>query len=146
MSLHRFLAAGCSAAAAALYIGLTVQAGASPIPAPPLIHENFTLQPCPSKPTTLQIEGCAEHKVITPDKKIDALNTRIFAKLRNAGRRDFINTNADWEKYRELCTAEASIYGGASIEPVAYANCLVAIDGSHETELKVMLLALSPAD
>jgi uncharacterized protein YecT (DUF1311 family) len=147
MRLHRFLAAGCGAAALALSFVAPVSAGAASSPSAPVIHEDFTLLACPSTPrTTLQIEGCAEHKVIATDKTIDALNAKIFAKLNKLGRGTYVKTNTDWVNYRDAaCTTEASIYSGGSIQPVAYANCLVAIDGSHVTELKAMLVALSPA-
>jgi uncharacterized protein YecT (DUF1311 family) len=146
MRLHRILAAACGAAALALSIIAPASAGAASSPSAPVIHEQFTLLPCPQKPTTtVQIEGCAEHKIIAADKTIDTLNTKIFAKLGKAGRAAFIQTNTDWVKYRdEACTTEASIYSGGSIQPVAYANCLLSIDGSHVTELKGMQLALSP--
>jgi uncharacterized protein YecT (DUF1311 family) len=147
MRLHRFLASGCGAAALALCFVAPVSAGAASSPSAPVIHEDFTVLACPSKPaTTVQIEGCAEHKVIAIDKTIDALNAKIFAKLSKAGRGTFIKTNTDWVTYRDAaCTTEASIYGGGSIQPVAYANCLVSIDGSHVTELKAMLVAVSPS-
>ncbi len=94
----------------------------------------------------MQLEGCAEHKVVALDKTIDALNAQIYRKLSRAGRASFITTNSDWVAYRNAaCTTEASIYSGGSIQPVAYANCLVSFDGSHITELKVVLVALSPA-
>ena len=147
MFLDRFLAASCSAAALALCAGPTVLAEAASVPSAPVIHETFTPLACPSKPTTtLQVEGCAEHKAIALDRTIDALNAKIFAKLGEAGRRDFIDTNAAWVTYRDaLCTTEASIYSGGSIQPVAYANCLVSIGRSHATELKGrMQSALSP--
>jgi uncharacterized protein YecT (DUF1311 family) len=147
MRLHRFLAAGCGAAALALSFVAPVSASAAASASAPVIHEDFTLLACPSAPrTTLQIEGCAEHKVTALDKKIDALNAQIFAKLGKLGRGTYIKTNTDWVNYRDAaCTTEASIYSGGTIQPVAYANCLVAIDGSHVTELKAMLVALSPA-
>jgi uncharacterized protein YecT (DUF1311 family) len=145
MALHRYLVAGCVAAAVTL-IALPAAAGASATSAP-VIHESFTLLACPKRPaTTAQIEGCAEHRVLATDKTIDALNTKIFAKLRKAGRATFVKTNADWVTYRNAaCATEASIYSGGSVQPVAYANCLVSIDNSHVTELKAMLVALSPA-
>jgi uncharacterized protein YecT (DUF1311 family) len=113
----------------------------------PVIHEKFTLLACPSKPTTtVQIEGCAEHKVIAADKTIDGLNAKVFAKLKQDGRADFVAANSDWLAYRnQACTTEASIYDGGTIQPIAYANCLVSIDNSHIGELKTMLVALSPA-
>jgi uncharacterized protein YecT (DUF1311 family) len=147
MRLHRFLASGCGAAALAFSLIAPVSAGAASSPSAPVIHEDFTVLACPSKPsTTVQIEGCAEHKVLATDKTIDALNVKIFSKLSKTGRADYINTNTNWVNYRDAaCTTEASIYSGGSIQPVAYANCLVSIDGSHVTELKTMLVALSPA-
>ncbi len=147
MPFHRFLAAGCGAAAVVLCFVAPSSAGAASSTSAPVIREQFTLLPCPHKPaTTVQIEGCAEHKVIAADKTIDTLNAKIFVKLSKAGRADFIATNRDWVKYRgDACSTEASIYSGGSIQPVAYANCLVSIDGSHVTELKGMALAVSPA-
>jgi len=147
MRLHRFLASGCGAAALALSFIAPASAGAASSPSAPVIHEDFTVLACPSKPsTTVQIDGCAEHKVIATDKTIDALNVKIFAKLSKTGRADYIKSNTDWVNYRDAaCTTEASIYSGGSIQPVAYANCLVSIDGSHVIELKRMLVALSPA-
>jgi uncharacterized protein YecT (DUF1311 family) len=139
---------GCTAAALALGSGLTALAGAASTTSAPVIHESFTVLPCPSKPrTTVQIEGCAEHKVLETDQEIDARNATIFTKLGKSGRAAFIKTNTAWVTYRnEACTTEASIYSGGSIQPVAYANCLVSIDRSHVTELKAMQTALSPGD
>jgi uncharacterized protein YecT (DUF1311 family) len=146
MRLQRSLAAGCGAAALALSVIAPASAGAASSPSAPVIHEQFTLLACPQKPTTtVQIEGCAEHKIVATDKTIDALNAKIFTKLTKTGRADFIATNTDWVKYRNAaCAAEASIYSGGTIQPVAYADCLVSIDASHVTELKTMVLALSP--
>ncbi|MGH2862589.1 MAG: lysozyme inhibitor LprI family protein [Solirubrobacteraceae bacterium] len=149
MPLHRFRAAACGAAtlAVALCTLVPTSAGAASTASAPVVHESSTLLACPGKPrTTLQIEGCAEHKVIATDKTIDALNAKIFTRLSKAGRGEFVKTNADWVDYRDAaCTTEASIYSGGSVQPVAYANCLVSIDGSHVTELKAMLVAISPA-
>lgn len=145
MRLHRILAGSCSAALLSLS-ALPAAAGASHISAP-VIHEKFTVLACPSRPaTTTQIEGCAEHRVIALDRRIDALNAKIFARLGRTGRGTFIRANDGWVSYRNaICASEASIYSGATIQPVASANCLVAIDGSHTGELKKMLVALSPA-
>jgi uncharacterized protein YecT (DUF1311 family) len=146
MRLPRFLAVGGAAAVAALGAPALPSAAASTSSAP-VIHERFTLLPCPSKPrTTLQIEGCAEHRVVASDRMIDALNAKVFAKLGKTGRAAFTASTTDWLGYRnDNCTAQSSIYSGGSIQPVAYANCLVSIDGSHVAELKTMLTALEPA-
>ncbi len=115
--------------------------------APPVVHEHFTLLPCPRNPrTTLQIEGCAEHRVLSIDRTIDALNAKAFARLGTSGRLAFIRANTDWLGYRDAeCTSEASIYAGGSVQPVAYANCLVSIDSTHVRDLHSALVALSPA-
>ncbi|HWD69420.1 MAG TPA: lysozyme inhibitor LprI family protein [Solirubrobacteraceae bacterium] len=146
MRPHRYLASGCAAAGLALG-SLSPAAGATAVTSAPVIHESFTLLRCPSKPrTTLQIEGCAEHRVVALDRTIDSLNARVFAKLSRSGRAAFIRANTAWVSYRNgACAAQASIYSGGSIQPVADANCLVSIDGSHVSELKTMLTALEPA-
>jgi uncharacterized protein YecT (DUF1311 family) len=145
MRPNRLLAAGCATAGLALCAGLPASAGAAATSAP-VIHESFTALPCPSKPTnTVQIEGCAEHKILAGDKQIDALNAKIFAKLTKSGRAGFITGSADWLKYRNTsCDAVASIYSGGTLEPVADANCDVSINTTHITELKQMMVSLSP--
>ena len=146
MRPHRLLPIFVSAALALCAVTQTAQSAAVTSSAP-VIHETFALLACPSKPkTTLQIEGCAEHRVVAIDKTIDALSVNIFAKLRSAGRRAYAEASADWLTYRNTeCDAEASIYDGGSIQPVDYADCLIAIDRSHVGELRAMLVALSPA-
>lgn len=146
MRLHRYLVAGAAAAGLGLYALAPASAGAATSSAP-VIHEDFTLLACPGKPrTTVQIEGCAEHRVVALDRAIDSLNAKAFAKLGKSGRTAFTAATTAWVAYRnESCAAQSSIYHGGSIQPVAYANCLVSIDRSHVTELKTMLAALEPA-
>jgi uncharacterized protein YecT (DUF1311 family) len=147
MRLNRFLIAACGAGALALGGAALPTAAAASTSSAPVIHESFTLLACPKKPTTtVQIEGCAEHKVVALDKAIDTLNAKVFAKLAKPGRTAFISASSAWVQYRnDTCNAEASIYSGGTIQPVAYANCLVSVDGSHLTDLKATLTALSPA-
>lgn len=147
MRLHRLLAAGCGAAALAVAAAPPPAATASSGPSAPVIHERFTLLPCPHRPrTTLQLEGCAEHRVLARDHAIDALNAKVDAKLRGTARAQFAAAAASWLSYRNgTCTAEASIYAGGSVQPIAYANCLASIDSSHIGELRLVLRALSPA-
>lgn len=147
MPSKRFLASACAATALTLGAVSTAPAATAASAPAPVIHERFTLLPCPSKPrTTLQIEGCAEHRVVALDRTIDSLNAKVFARLGRTGRAAFTAAATDWLGYRNgSCTAQSSIYRGGSIQPVAYANCLVSVDGSHVTELKTMLTALEPA-
>jgi len=133
--------------AAALALGLTALAVSSAVAATPsslTIRESFQALPCPHKArTTVEMEGCYEHQVLAKDRTIDALNGRIYAKLSAAGRREFIVSNADWVKYRnQACVSAASVYSGGSAHPVAYADCLSFMDGSHVSELKTLLAAI----
>ena len=146
MNLRRVFPASLGAVALALATALPSTAGAATQGAP-VIHEKFTVLACPSKPrTTVQLEGCAEHKVIAADRALNSLNAKVFAKLSRSGRTTFTTANAAWVSYRDAaCTAQASIYSGGSLQPVIYASCLAAIDGSHATELRRILTSLSPA-
>lgn len=147
MNLHRSLLAGFGAATLVFCAAAPASVSAATKLSAPVIHEQFTPLACPRKPrSTVQLEGCAEHKVVATDRTIDALNAKIFGRLTTAGRVAFNATNTDWVTYRdEACVTESSIYSGGSLHPVAYANCLVSIDSSHVTELKRMVVALSPA-
>src|SRR6266487_2840424 len=70
---------------------------------PPVIHERFTLLPCPSKPeTTLELEGCAEHRIVRLDKQIDGVSKTIFARLNDdAAKRDYLAAHTAWLAYRQ---------------------------------------------
>jgi uncharacterized protein YecT (DUF1311 family) len=146
MNLHRILLAGTSTAAVVLAAAVPASVSAAGMPTAPVVHENFTPLACPHKPrTTVQLEGCAEHRVITIDRTIDTLNKTVFSKLNTAGRGEFVVTNRDWVNYRDTaCVSESSIYSGGSLHPLAYANCLVSLDSSHVKELTSMLVAISP--
>lgn len=83
--------------------------------------------------------------MLAADRAVNALNAKVMRKLRPAHRATFVASNTAWVQYRNaVCTAQASIYSGGSLQPVAYANCLVSIDRSHAGELRSVLVALSP--
>jgi uncharacterized protein YecT (DUF1311 family) len=110
-----------------------------------VIHEPFTRLPCPAKPkTTLDREGCAEKALLASDRRIDARVKSIWALLA-AGkpRASFARGEASWLSYRRAnCAAEASRYAGGTEEPVAFAQCEVARNGTHLVDLGAMLAAL----
>jgi uncharacterized protein YecT (DUF1311 family) len=149
MTPHRTLRAiGAAAAALALATGAQAAAFRAITPASLVIHERFTLLACPSKPsTTIQIEGCVEHRVISTDRTIDELNATIFAKFNsNVSRQAFVKANTAWVQYRDaICSTETTNYVNGSLAPIVYADCLVSIDHSHVGELRGMLKSLSPA-
>jgi uncharacterized protein YecT (DUF1311 family) len=108
--------------------------------APPVISEPFTPLPCagaPSKRTTVEQEGCAEGQILSSDKKIDALNAAIFAKLgSDAARRQFIAGNTAWLGFRKkYCLSVSDIFAGGTEAPVANAECVAGLNTEHIKDL-----------
>jgi uncharacterized protein YecT (DUF1311 family) len=112
---------------------------------PPVIHEPFTVLPCPAHPkTTLDLEGCAEKAILKSDKAIDARVKSIWGVLvAGKARTSFAAGEKSWLAYRRSsCSAEASKYAGGTLEPVAFANCEVARNKTHLADLASMLVTL----
>jgi uncharacterized protein YecT (DUF1311 family) len=104
----------------------------------PVVKEKFTLLPC-HKNTTIGIEGCAEHRIISLDHRINALRHDVFRLLDHQAGRDFILAENDWFSYRQaMCTSESDVNAGGSLEPVDFAQCLVRLDAEHVSELTAM--------
>ena len=136
------LAVVASSAAAVLAAGPAAGAtGAhAALLAPPVISEPFTPLPCagaPSKRTTVEQEGCAEHQILSSDAKIDALNRTIFAKLgSDAARRQFIAGNAAWLGFRKkYCLSVSDIFAGGTEAPVLDAECVAGLNSEHVKDL-----------
>jgi uncharacterized protein YecT (DUF1311 family) len=113
---------------------------------PPVIHEPFTALPCPIHPdTTIDIEGCQEHRILRTDRAIDVQVKAIFRLLRTqSARLSFVIGEHDWLHYRRAsCSAEASHYAGGTAEPIAYLNCSLRKNKAHITDLTIMRKALS---
>jgi uncharacterized protein YecT (DUF1311 family) len=114
-----------------------------PLPATlPKVPEAFTLLPCPktSPETTLQIEGCGEHKIVVLDKEIEAAARAASKDLPTpAGRRDLISAQVAWITYRRAaCLSESDLYAGGTLAPVEYASCEVRIDRARLADLAAM--------
>ena len=110
----------------------------------PVVKEKFTALPCtgaPSHRSTLEMEGCAEHRVLTSDKTINALNARVFGTLEtNRARTGFIASNTHWVAYRDdFCTTSGIRYAGGTEQPVAVVTCLSALNDEHVNDLKTLL-------
>jgi uncharacterized protein YecT (DUF1311 family) len=104
----------------------------------PVLKENFTLLSC-NKNTTIGMEGCAEHRIVTLDKRINTLRHDVFHLLDHHAGRDFILAENDWFTYRQaLCTSESDVNEGGSLEPVDFAQCLVRLDAQHVSELTAL--------
>ncbi len=108
---------------------------------PPVIHEQFTLLACPKhQVSTLDIEGCFEHRIVATDAKIDAAARTIFGLLRTrAARLDFVRGESSWLAYRRAsCSAEASKYAGGTEAGVLDAACTADRSTAHLAELVAM--------
>jgi uncharacterized protein YecT (DUF1311 family) len=121
----KVLIAAAALLGAALFAA-SADAGRPQALAPPVIHERFTLLPCPSNPqSTLDYEGCAEHRIVRLDKQIDGVSKTIFARLGDdAARRDYIAAQTAWLKYRQAdCQSVSDKYQGGTEAGVLAAQC-----------------------
>jgi uncharacterized protein YecT (DUF1311 family) len=108
---------------------------------PPVISERFTLLSCPAKPvSTVDLEGCAEHRIVRLDKAINEIVAVTFAQLRresgSAASRFAMGERA-WLRYRgAVCASRADIYLGGSAAPVVFANCVANKNAAHLRDLR----------
>ena len=112
---------------------------------PPVIHETFTLLPCPRHPvSTLELEGCSEQAIVRTDRKIDAEAKAIFGLLRPDARATFVRGERAWLQYRQAsCFAESSKYAGGTLSGVVAASCTLARSKSHLSDLLELRKTLS---
>jgi uncharacterized protein YecT (DUF1311 family) len=104
----------------------------------PVLKEKFTLLSC-NKNTTIGLEGCAEHRIVALDRRINTLRHDVFHFLNPQTGRDFILAENDWYHYRQaMCTSESDVNAGGSLGPVDFAQCLVRLDAQHVSELTTM--------
>ena len=113
---------------------------------PPVLKEDFTVLSC-SQHSTIGLEGCAEHRILAVDTRIDALRRQVFQHLYdNAARRDFVAAEDAWFAYRQaMCTSESDVNEGGSLVPVDFANCVVHLDRQHLAELVTLRSSYEPA-
>lgn len=113
--------------------------------APPVIHEPFTPLPCPLHPdTTIDVEGCQEHRVLRTDRAIDTRVKAIFRLLRTEEVRvTFVTGERSWLRYRrQSCAAEASHFAGGTAHGIAFLTCSLRRNKAHLTDLTAMKHAL----
>ena len=124
----------------ALLLVAPLAAGAAATPlSPPVIHESFTLLPCPAHPqSTLDYEGCAEHRIVHLDGRIDVVSRAIFGRLfDDAARRRFIAASKAWLAYRQAdCTSMSDRYEGGTLAGLLAANCTAGRSADRLTELE----------
>lgn len=132
--------------AALLLLAAPAAVSAAMMP-PPAISENFTLLPCPAKPrTTLDLEGCAEHKIVKLDKQIDALVKTIFEALPDdLARQRFVRAQRSWLAYRQTdCASVSDVNEGGSLAVIDFAVCAVARNTERLEDLRAFARALRP--
>src|SRR2546426_10450601 len=120
---------------------VSCSASAGGAPRPPVIHESFTVLPCPAHPvSTLDMEACAEKALRHSDRAINRRAKTIFGFLRSSvARTAFVRSEQSWLRYRRAsCSAQASVYAGGSAEPVAFASCEVNRNRTHLADLAEM--------
>ncbi|HVW80605.1 MAG TPA: lysozyme inhibitor LprI family protein [Mycobacteriales bacterium] len=134
-----------AAAASAPASSAAPSTAAQPIPS---IPESFTLLPCPAhRPvTTLQIEGCAEHRIVALDSRVTQIARSVYAELRSAAaKRRLVASQAAWiARRRAVCLEASNAYSGGTLAPVAYATCEVRQDRRRAVALAALGGAASP--
>ena len=108
---------------------------------PPVIHESFTPLPCPAHPQAqLELEGCAEKTILATDRRIDAVNAMIFARLAARDRATFVAGERAWLRYRRAsCLTAASKYAGGTLASLVDADCVAARNRTHIREQTSLL-------
>ena len=108
--------------------------------AAPVLREKFTLLAC-NVNTTIGMEGCAEHQIVSLDTKINQLRVEIFSHLYNqSAKRNFVIAEDNWRTYRKTtCASNSDVYQGGSLAPVEFARCEVHLNQQHLSNLSELL-------
>jgi uncharacterized protein YecT (DUF1311 family) len=75
--------------------------------------------------STLDLEGCAEQRILRTDRRIDAVARSIFVRLFDgAARRRFIVAERAWLAYRRAyCSSMSDQYEGGTLAGLVAASC-----------------------
>lgn len=106
----------------------------------PVISEQFTLLPCPAEPkSTLDFEGCAEHRIVRSDRAINETVRAIYDQLsssRDAADR-FVRGEHAWLTYRRaVCESRADLYEGGSAAAIVFADCVAERNADHLNDVR----------
>src|SRR3954453_4993239 len=101
----------------------------------------FTPLPCPARPQAqLELEGCAEKAILATDRRIDAVNAAIFARLAARDRAVFVAGERAWLRYRRAsCLPAATRYPGGTLSSLVDADCVSARNQMHLHEQSSLL-------
>ncbi|HVT65658.1 MAG TPA: lysozyme inhibitor LprI family protein [Mycobacteriales bacterium] len=115
----------------------------TPVPLPtgvPKVRESFSVLPCPSDPTsTLDMEGCAEHRIRALDRQINSLTKILFGEFSDNGKQNLIAAQAGWDSYRHAeCQSESDVYEGGTLAGVVAVNCFARLAAERLKALQGM--------
>lgn len=100
-------------------------------------HMNLPGLPCNRPSTTAAEYGCFAKASAAADKDLNMLYTRVQAVLAPEERRDLMEAQRAWLRYRDLtCTAEYKLYGNGTGGPVTQQACLAVITQERLVALK----------
>jgi uncharacterized protein YecT (DUF1311 family) len=114
---------------------------------PPVISEGFTLLPCPATPkSTIDFEGCSEHRILKSDRAINQVARVIFSKrLSRSARTRFVRAERAWLTYRRTaCESRSDMFEGGSAAILAFGKCVEAKNRAHLKELRALERNLRP--
>jgi uncharacterized protein YecT (DUF1311 family) len=115
---------------------------------PPVISEGFTLLPCPAKPkSTIDFEGCSEHRILKSDRAINRVARVIFSRRlgSRSARARFVRAERAWLMYRRTaCESRADMFEGGSAAILVYGECVEAKNRGHLKELRAFERNLRP--
>jgi uncharacterized protein YecT (DUF1311 family) len=113
----------------------------------PTVSEVFTVLPCPAHPkTTVEIEGCAEHRIVRLDGQINRKAKALHLAMPDAASKaSFVAAQQAWIAYRQAeCVSEAAPVTGGTLYPVVFADCEARLDQARLRDLKSIAEELNP--
>ena len=144
IALVSLAAAGCAGSSAA-----TSESSARPSPSPsvaagpPTVREVFTPLPCDPN-TTVGMEGCAEHRILRADKRVDLVVQLLWHHSTPAGQAHLAAAQAAWQDYRQAaCLSESDNYAGGTLAPVVAGRCELRLTIVRAADLRRQLRVLT---
>lgn len=124
-------------------LGLAMTGASHPV-RPPVVTETFNAVSCPvNASSTLELEACAERRLLSSDTRINVRTATIFRKLRTRERSRFVDGEKAWLRYRkESCVVQISGTVGGSGQSLRQLACELARNRNHLSELNEMLMTL----
>jgi uncharacterized protein YecT (DUF1311 family) len=107
--------------------------------AAPVIREQFTPLQCPQHAqSTLELEGCAEQRIVRVDRQIDGVVSTLFSLLPDdVARGRLAGAQRAWLAYRRAdCASMSDKYEGGTFAGVVAAYCAADRSAQRLTDLR----------